>query len=73
MYQVIDTTTNDIVSEHATWRKTFNETRKLEPEPSLRKPGFRDPQWRYLIRNARCRDFENALRFENEIAAAKQK
>ena len=52
MYQVIDTTTNDIVSEHATWRKTFNETRKLEPEPSLRKPGFRDPQWRYLIRKA---------------------
>jgi len=51
-HQVIDTTTNGIMSEHAAWRKAFNATHKLEPEPSLRKTGFRDPQWRYLIHKA---------------------
>jgi hypothetical protein len=44
MYEVVDTHNgNDVVSEHETWRKAFNATRRLEPE-------LKGKEWRYLVR-----------------------
>lgn len=58
MYQVIDTTNdNAVISEHLTWRKALNATRRLEPKPSIKRPGTNwlgepSTDWRYLVRKA---------------------
>ncbi len=50
-WEVIDTTTGEVVSTHDTCRKAFNATNRLEPMPSKADPAKRwGNEWRYLIR-----------------------